>query len=77
MSSYLLNLTGQFIGSHELMDQCCRIISELLKISRDDPAGQTTRILGEQLQVRSHLSVFYVLIKYLTLMELLAPVSGV
>lgn len=58
MSSYLLNLTGQFIGSHSLMDQCCRIVSSLLKISRDDPAGQTTRVLGEQLQVRSYLYVF-------------------
>lgn len=58
MSSYLLNLTGQFIGSHYLMDQCCRIISTLLKISKDNPAGQTTRVLGEQLQVRSLLSVF-------------------
>ncbi|XP_047965261.1 serine/threonine-protein kinase ATM [Salvia hispanica] len=48
--NYLLNLTGQFIGSHSLMDQCCRIVSSLLKISRDDPAGQTTRVLGEQLQ---------------------------
>ncbi|KAH6798041.1 Serine/Threonine-kinase ATM-like protein [Perilla frutescens var. hirtella] len=48
--NYLLNLTGQYIDSHYLMDQCCRIISTLLKISRDNPAGQTTRVLGEQLQ---------------------------
>lgn len=37
--------------------QCCRIISTLLKISGDNPAGQTTRVLGEQLQVKSHLYV--------------------
>ncbi|KAL8457793.1 hypothetical protein ACS0TY_035608 [Phlomoides rotata] len=48
--NYLLNMTGQFIGSLYLTDQCCNIISTLLKISRDKPAGETTRVLGEQLQ---------------------------
>ncbi|KAI3454494.1 hypothetical protein Pfo_011157 [Paulownia fortunei] len=47
--NYLLNLIGQFIGCHYLMDQCCYIISTLLKISRDNPSGETTRVLGEQL----------------------------
>ncbi|KAK4479334.1 hypothetical protein RD792_014846 [Penstemon davidsonii] len=48
--NYLLNLIGQFIGCHSLMDQCCYIISTLLNISRDKPSGETTRVLGEQLQ---------------------------
>ncbi|KAL3824832.1 hypothetical protein ACJIZ3_020861 [Penstemon smallii] len=48
--NYLLNLIGQFIGCHSLMDQCCYIISTLLNISRDKPTGETTRVLGEQLQ---------------------------
>ncbi|KAL7139007.1 hypothetical protein ABFS83_09G021400 [Erythranthe nasuta] len=48
--SYLLNLIGQFIGCHNLMDQCCCIISTLLKITRDNPSVETTRVLGEQLQ---------------------------
>ncbi|KAL0315150.1 UNVERIFIED_CONTAM: Serine/threonine-protein kinase ATM [Sesamum calycinum] len=50
LSSYLLNLVGQFVGCQYLMDQCCHIISTLLKISRDSPSGESTRVLGEQLQ---------------------------
>ncbi|KAL0318431.1 UNVERIFIED_CONTAM: Serine/threonine-protein kinase ATM, partial [Sesamum angustifolium] len=48
--NYLLNLVGQFVGCQYLMDQCCHIISTLLKISRDSPSGESTRVLGEQLQ---------------------------
>ncbi|KAL6513039.1 hypothetical protein OROMI_034636 [Orobanche minor] len=48
--NYLLNLIGQFIGCHYLTDQCCYIISTLLKISKDNPSVETTRVLGEQLQ---------------------------
>ncbi|PIN15510.1 Non-specific serine/threonine protein kinase [Handroanthus impetiginosus] len=48
--NYLLNLIGKFIGCHSLMDQCCYIISTLLKISRDNLSEETTRVLGEHLQ---------------------------
>ncbi|KAL0417040.1 UNVERIFIED_CONTAM: Serine/threonine-protein kinase ATM [Sesamum latifolium] len=48
--NYLLNLVGQFVGCQYLMDQCCHVISTLLKISRDSPSGESTRVLGEQLQ---------------------------
>ncbi|GFP92353.1 serine/threonine-protein kinase atm [Phtheirospermum japonicum] len=47
---YLLNLIGQFIGCQYLTDQCCHIISTLLKISRDNSSAETTRVLSEQLQ---------------------------
>ncbi|XP_051142572.1 serine/threonine-protein kinase ATM isoform X2 [Andrographis paniculata] len=48
--NYLLNLICQLIDCHPLMDQCCCIISTLLKISRENPSMETTRALGEQLQ---------------------------
>nr|XP_027123123.1 serine/threonine-protein kinase ATM isoform X2 [Coffea arabica] len=47
---YLLNLVGQCIGRDALLNQCCRIISTLLKIYKDCPSDETTRVLGEQLQ---------------------------
>ncbi|GER56830.1 serine/threonine-protein kinase ATM [Striga asiatica] len=49
-SNYLLNLTGHFVDCHYLTDQCCCIISILLRVSRDSPSVETTRVLGEQLQ---------------------------
>ncbi|KAL3529546.1 hypothetical protein ACH5RR_008868 [Cinchona calisaya] len=48
--NYLLNLVGQCIGRHALLDQCCRVISMLLKIYKDCPSDDTTNVLGEQLQ---------------------------
>ncbi|CAA0826719.1 ataxia-telangiectasia mutated, partial [Striga hermonthica] len=48
--NYLLNLMGHFVDCHYLTDQCCCIISILLRISRDSPSVETTRVLGEQLQ---------------------------
>ncbi|XP_022845090.1 serine/threonine-protein kinase ATM isoform X2 [Olea europaea var. sylvestris] len=48
--NYILNLIGQFIGCYSLMDQCCYIISTLLKIFSDNPSGETTGVLGEHLQ---------------------------
>ncbi|XP_017218492.1 serine/threonine-protein kinase ATM [Daucus carota subsp. sativus] len=48
-SSYLFNMVGQFISCHAIQDQCCSIISTMLKIS--SPAHKDiTRMLGEQLQ---------------------------
>ncbi|KAI5683411.1 hypothetical protein M9H77_04639 [Catharanthus roseus] len=47
--NYLLNLVGQCIGRHALLDQCCGIISKLLKICRSCTSEDTNRVLGEQL----------------------------
>ncbi|XVE54961.1 hypothetical protein DITRI_Ditri03aG0123000 [Diplodiscus trichospermus] len=49
-SNYLFNLIGQFIGCHALQDQCCRIISALLKTFKSNPSKETVGVLGEQLQ---------------------------
>ncbi|GAY47387.1 hypothetical protein CUMW_104190 [Citrus unshiu] len=49
-SNYLFNLVGQFIGVYALQDQCCRIVSALLKAFRDNPSKEIVNVLGEQLQ---------------------------
>ncbi|KAK1564596.1 hypothetical protein Q3G72_006661 [Acer saccharum] len=49
-SNYLFNLIGQFIGCHALQDQCCRIISALLKAFKNNPSKEIINVLGEQLQ---------------------------
>lgn len=49
-SNYLFNLIGQFIGFYALQDQCCRIVSALLKAFRDNPSKEIFNVLGEQLQ---------------------------
>ncbi|XP_017973415.1 PREDICTED: serine/threonine-protein kinase ATM isoform X2 [Theobroma cacao] len=49
-SNYLFNLIGQFIGCHALQDQCCRIISALLKSFKSNPSKEIVGVLGEQLQ---------------------------
>ena len=53
--SYLFNLVCQFMSSRALQDQCCRMISIMLKMFMTSPSTETTHILGEQLQV----SVFH------------------
>ncbi|XP_074316262.1 serine/threonine-protein kinase ATM [Silene latifolia] len=47
---YLLNLVGQFISIPSLQDQCCRMISLLLKMCKSNMSEEITRVLGEQLQ---------------------------
>ncbi|KAH9603108.1 hypothetical protein KSS87_015043, partial [Heliosperma pusillum] len=47
---YLLNLVGQFISIPSLQDQCCHMISLLLKMCKSNTSEETTRVLGEQLQ---------------------------
>ncbi|XP_021718930.1 serine/threonine-protein kinase ATM-like isoform X2 [Chenopodium quinoa] len=49
-SCYLFNLVGQLISSPALQDQCCHMISILLKMFKTNPSRETTHILGEQLQ---------------------------
>lgn len=49
-SCYLFNLIGQFISSQALQEQCCRMISTLLRTFKSNPSKETTRVLGEQLQ---------------------------
>ncbi|GLT47213.1 hypothetical protein SLA2020_209240 [Shorea laevis] len=49
-SNYLFNLIGQFIGSNALQDQCCCIISALLKSLNSNPSKEAIIVLGEQLQ---------------------------
>ncbi|KAE8124229.1 hypothetical protein FH972_019134 [Carpinus fangiana] len=49
-SNYLFNLIGQFIGCHALQEQCCRIISALLRIFKSNPSKEIISVLGEQLQ---------------------------
>lgn len=51
--SYLFNLVSQFIGCRALQDQCCRIISALLKTFKSNPSKEIISVLGEQLQVCS------------------------
>lgn len=51
LNSYLLNLVGQFIDQRPLLNQCCHIISMLLKIYQDCPSDDITSVLGEQFQV--------------------------
>ncbi|XP_019197259.1 PREDICTED: serine/threonine-protein kinase ATM isoform X3 [Ipomoea nil] len=48
--SYLLNLVGLCIGIDTLLDQCCSIISSLLKIFKINQSEGTTGAIGEQLQ---------------------------
>ncbi|XP_065875882.1 serine/threonine-protein kinase ATM isoform X2 [Euphorbia lathyris] len=48
--NYILNLVGQFIGYQALQDQCCRIISALLSILKNNQSREGVRVLGEQLQ---------------------------
>ncbi|XP_034214636.1 serine/threonine-protein kinase ATM isoform X5 [Prunus dulcis] len=49
-SNYLFNLVSQFIGCRALQDQCCRIISTLLKTFKSNPSKEIISVLGEQLQ---------------------------
>ncbi|KAI3684521.1 hypothetical protein L6452_33745 [Arctium lappa] len=49
-SNYLFNLVGQFIDYDPLQDQCCRIISTLLKTLKDNQSKYGIDVLGEQLQ---------------------------
>ncbi|XP_009622788.1 serine/threonine-protein kinase ATM isoform X4 [Nicotiana tomentosiformis] len=49
-ASYLLNLIGQCLDLDALLDQCCRMISSLLKIFKIKQLEGTTVVLGEQLQ---------------------------
>ncbi|KVH98208.1 Armadillo-type fold [Cynara cardunculus var. scolymus] len=49
-SNYLFNLVGQFIDYGPLQDQCCRIISTLLKTLKDNQSKVGIDVLGEQLQ---------------------------
>ncbi|MCD7455717.1 hypothetical protein HAX54_029235 [Datura stramonium] len=49
-ASYLLNLIGQCLDLDALLDQCCRMISSLLKIFKIKQLEGTTIVLGEQLQ---------------------------
>ncbi|GMH31457.1 hypothetical protein Nepgr_033300 [Nepenthes gracilis] len=49
-SCYLFNLIGQFISCYALQDQCCCMISILLKTFNSNPSSETTHVLGEQLQ---------------------------
>ncbi|KAH7550460.1 hypothetical protein JRO89_XS13G0195300 [Xanthoceras sorbifolium] len=49
-SNYLFNLIGQSIGCHALQDQCCHIISALLKAFKTNPSKEIINVLGEQLQ---------------------------
>ncbi|KAK9995769.1 hypothetical protein SO802_020455 [Lithocarpus litseifolius] len=49
-SNYLFNLIGQFINSHALQDQCCGIISALLRTFKSNPSEEMISVLGEQLQ---------------------------
>ncbi|KAB2013879.1 hypothetical protein ES319_D09G187000v1 [Gossypium barbadense] len=49
-SNYLFNLIGQYIGCHALQDQCCCIISSLLKTFKNNPSKEIVGVLGEQLQ---------------------------
>ena len=79
--SYLFNLVGQFIGVYALQDQCCRIVSALLKAFRDNPSKEIVNVLGEQLQVliRSHKSLLSLamLIIYLSIDSIFYVVFGV
>ncbi|KAL8141962.1 hypothetical protein V2J09_014994 [Rumex salicifolius] len=49
-SSYLFNLVGHLISCQSLQDQCCNVISTLLKTFNSCHSKETTHILGEQLQ---------------------------
>lgn len=49
-ASYLLNLIGQCLDLDALLDQCCRMISLLLKIFKIKQLEGTAIVLGEQLQ---------------------------
>ncbi|GJU96059.1 serine/threonine-protein kinase ATM isoform X1 [Tanacetum coccineum] len=49
-SNYLFNLVGQFIVYGPLQDQCCQIISALLKTLKDNQSKDGINVLGEQLQ---------------------------
>ncbi|GAB4845684.1 hypothetical protein Ancab_039087 [Ancistrocladus abbreviatus] len=49
-SCYLFNLVSQLVSCHTLQEQCCRMISILLKTFKSNPSKETTQVLGEQLQ---------------------------
>ncbi|GAV63786.1 PI3_PI4_kinase domain-containing protein/FAT domain-containing protein/FATC domain-containing protein, partial [Cephalotus follicularis] len=49
-SNYLFNLIGQFIGCDALQDQCCCIISALLKAFECNASKEIMYVLGVQLQ---------------------------
>ncbi|KAL9265361.1 Serine/threonine-protein kinase ATM-like protein [Drosera capensis] len=50
-SCYLLNLVGQFVSSSALQDQCCQMITILIKIFKSSHFKGSNRVLGEQLQL--------------------------
>ncbi|KAJ0603861.1 putative non-specific serine/threonine protein kinase [Helianthus annuus] len=49
-SNYLFNLVGQFLDCGPLQDQCCHIISELLKTLKHSQSKDGFDVLSEQLQ---------------------------
>lgn len=51
---------GQFIVYGPLQDQCCQIISALLKTLKDNQSKDGINVLGEQLQV--YLLLLYMMI---------------
>lgn len=50
---------GQFIDYGPLQDQCCKIVSALLKTHKDNRSKDGIDVLGEQLQV--HLLFSYII----------------
>ncbi|XP_010243049.1 PREDICTED: serine/threonine-protein kinase ATM isoform X1 [Nelumbo nucifera] len=49
-SLYLFNLIGKYIGFQALQNQCCLILSTLLKAFKCNPNHDVIGVLGEQLQ---------------------------
>lgn len=49
--SYIINIVGQLIGSQPLQEQCCVILSTLLKAFKAKPTKDVYNVLGEELQV--------------------------
>ncbi|EXB87890.1 Serine/threonine-protein kinase ATM [Morus notabilis] len=49
-SNFILNSIGQYISCDALQDQCCRIISRLLKTFKSNPSKEMISVLGEQIQ---------------------------
>ncbi|KAJ8476072.1 hypothetical protein OPV22_019799 [Ensete ventricosum] len=49
-SYYIINIVGQLIGSQPLQEQCCVILSTLLKAFKGKPTKDVYNVLGEELQ---------------------------
>ncbi|XP_064968170.1 serine/threonine-protein kinase ATM-like isoform X2 [Musa acuminata AAA Group] len=49
-SYYIINIVGQLIGSQPLQEQCCVILSTLLKAFKAKPTKDVYNVLGEELQ---------------------------